>query len=96
MNEYTIYNNSNLVVQTDPTITFSNGMTLWLAKKGEIVEINQFDWDLLQAADQYIKRIGLGRYAPNSKICVAANPVPKEEDNSIFGSILRFLFGWME
>ena len=93
MSKFTITNNSNLVVQTDPTITFSNGMVLWLAEKGETVEINQYDWDLLQHADRYIKNIGLYRYAPASKQTVVAEVA--EKDASILGSIKAFLFGWM-
>lgn len=93
MSEFTITNSSNLIVQTDPTITFSNGMVLWLAEKGETVEINQYDWDLLQHADRYIKHIGNYRYAPAVKETIVAKPA--EKDDSVLGSIKAFLFGWM-
>lgn len=76
-------------------------MTLWLAEKGETVELTQRDWVLLNKADTYIQCVGIGpspmgrgRYAPIcKKPAVVAKVVP--EDDSIFGSVLRFLFGWM-
>lgn len=49
---------SSIVVQTDPTITFENGMTLWLGKKGETVQITQYDWDCLNAMAPYVNQLG--------------------------------------
>lgn len=87
-------NTSAIIVQTDPTVTFNNGMTLWLADKGQTVEINQYDWDLLQQADRYIKHIGKYRYAPASKQTVVAK-VAKKENKSFLATVTAFLFGWM-
>ena len=88
MSEYTFFDNSHLLVKTNPTITFSNGMVLWLAEKGETVKIDQYDWYMLNQADRYIRQVGKNREP------VIAKPAP--EDDSIFGSILSFLFGWMK
>lgn len=101
MSEIKLFDIPELLVQTNPTITFSNGMVLWLAEKGETVELTQTDWNLLVKANSYIQGVGIspspmgrGRYAP---ICkkppLVAKVVP--EDDSIFGSVLKFLFGWM-
>lgn len=62
-----------------------------IAEKGETVEINQYDWDLLQHADRYIKHIGKYRYAPASKQTVVA----KKENKSFLATVTAFLFGWM-
>lgn len=69
-------------------------MVLWLAEKGETVELTQRDWVFLNKADTYIQYVGIGRYAPIcKKPAVVAKVVP--EDDSIFGSVLKFLFGWI-
>lgn len=83
-----------IMVESNPTITFSNGMVLWLAEKGETVEINQYDWDLLQQADRYIKHIGKYRYAPAGKQTAVAK-VAKKENKSFLATVTAFLFGWM-
>jgi len=55
-------NNDNLTVQTDPTVTLRNGMTLWLAKKGKSFELTQYDWDLIQCIDRYASMLGKYQY----------------------------------
>ena len=99
MSEVKFFDIPELLVQTDPTITFGNGMVVWLAEKGETVELTQSDWNLLVKANSYIQYVGIGpspmgkgRYAPITKEPpIVAKAVPK--DDSIFGSVLRFLFG---
>ena len=101
MSEIKFFDIPELIVQNDPTITFSNGMVLWLAEKGETVELTQSDWNLLVKANSYIQYVGIGpspmgkgRYAPITKEPpIVAKVVPK--DDSILGSIKAFLFGWM-
>ena len=41
MSEIKFFDIPELLVQTDPTITFGNGMVSWLAEKGETVELTQ-------------------------------------------------------
>jgi len=54
--------NNNLTIQTDPTVTLRNGMTLWLAKPGESYELTQYDWDLIQRIDHLTSMLGKYRY----------------------------------
>lgn len=65
--------NDNLTIQTNPTVTLRNGMTLWLAKPGESFELNQYDWDLIQRIDKLAAMLGKYRYA-NEQDTVYAEP----------------------
>jgi len=63
--------NNNLTIQTDPTVTLRNGMTLWLAKPGESFELNQYDWDLIQRIDKLAAMLGKYRYADEGDVVSA-------------------------
>lgn len=67
-------NDNNLTIQTDPTVTLRNGMTLWLAKPGESFELNQYDWDLIQRIDKLAAMLGKYRYANEGDIGYAESP----------------------
>lgn len=60
-------NHNNLTIQTDPTVTLRNGMTLWLAKPGESFELNQYDWDLIQRIDRLAVMLGKYQYEGEGK-----------------------------
>lgn len=75
MNEFTIADTSKYVIQTNPTITFSNGMVLWLGKKGEQVEMTDYDMELIYQADRLISQIGKYRYSSRTKT-EKAKPTP--------------------
>jgi hypothetical protein len=49
---------SRLVVKTNPAITFQSGMTLWLGKEGESVEISSHDWEIIKHIGALTSRIG--------------------------------------
>lgn len=49
---FTTNSNSNLIVQSNPTIQFNNGMVLWLAKKGETYELKPGEWELITQMNQ--------------------------------------------
>lgn len=44
-------------VKTQPTVTFSNGMVLWLAEKDEQFVLTNPDMRLLYEADVFIRNI---------------------------------------
>lgn len=67
MNEFTVADTSKYVVQTNPTITFSNGMVLWLGEKGETVNMTDYDMELIYRADRLISQIGKYRYSSRTK-----------------------------
>lgn len=67
-------NDNNLTIQTDPTVTLRNGMTLWLAKPGESFELNQYDWDLIQRIDKLADMLGKYRYANEGDIVSSESP----------------------
>ena len=48
MSELKISTDHNMVVQTDPTIAFSNGMVLWLGEKGEKIGLEIMPIDSIQ------------------------------------------------
>lgn len=60
-------NDNNLTINTDPTVQFRNGMTLWLAKPGESFELTQYDWDLLQRIDKLATMLGKYQYEGEGK-----------------------------
>ena len=78
MNEFTISTNHNIVVQTNPTITFSNGMVLWLGEKGEQVELTDYDMELIYRADRLISQIGKYRYSSRTKTETASPSIEKK------------------
>ena len=53
----------NLVVKTQPTVTFSNGMVLWLAEKDKEFVLTESARCLLYEADRYIRNIKVERDA---------------------------------
>jgi len=67
-------NDNNLTIQTDPTVTLRNGMTLWLAKPGESFELNQYDWDLIQRIDRLADMLGKYRYASEGDVVCTESP----------------------
>lgn len=78
MNEFTIADASKYVIQTNPTITFSNGMVLWLGEKGEQVEMTDYDMELIYRADRLISQIGKYRYSSRTKTETAPPSVEKK------------------
>jgi hypothetical protein len=75
VNEFTVADTSKYVVQTNPTITFSNGMVLWLGEKGETVNMTDYDMELIYRADRLISQIGKYRYSSRTKT-ETATPTP--------------------
>jgi hypothetical protein len=78
MSELKISTEHNMVVQTDPTIGFSNGMVLWLGEKGETVTLTDYDMELIYRADGLISQIGMYRYSSRTKT-EKAKPTPSIE-----------------
>lgn len=78
MNEFTIADASKYVIQTNPTITFSNGMVLWLGEKGENVTLSDYDMELIYRADGLISQIGMYRYSSRTKTETASPSVEKK------------------
>jgi len=87
--QITISSANNLIVNTNPTIQFDNGMVLWLGNEGESVEVSTYDWQMILAARPYINQIGLikDRYVDNPKVL---KPIVKK--SSIFTFLKKFLF----
>ena len=77
MSEFTISTNHNIVVETNPTITFSNGMVLWLGEKGETITMTDYDMELIYQADAYIRSIGKYRYSSRTETVKAEPSVEK-------------------
>lgn len=78
MTEFKISTNHNIVVQTNPTITFSNGMVLWLGEKGETVTMTDYDMELIYRADGLISQIGKYRYSSRTKTETATPLIEKK------------------
>lgn len=78
MNKFTIADTSKFVIQTNPTITFSNGMVLWLGKKGETVTMTDYDMELIYRTDNLISQIGKYRYSSRTKTETATPSVEKK------------------
>jgi hypothetical protein len=78
MNEFTVADTSKFVIQTNPTITFSNGMVFWLGEKGETVTMTDYDMELIYRADRLISQIGKYRYSSRTKTETATPSVEKK------------------
>lgn len=78
MSEFTLSTNANITVDCNPTITFSNGMTLWLGEPGEQVELSDYDMKLIFQADAYIRNIGRYRYSSRTKTETATPSIEKK------------------
>ena len=78
MNEFTISTDHKIVVQNNPTITFSNGMVLWLGEKGETVTMTDYDMELIYRADGLISQLGMYRYSSRTKTETASPSIEKK------------------
>ena len=76
---------SNIIVKTNPTITFDNGMVLWLAKEGETFELSSYDWSKIQQINAMVRSLGIfkDRYLTQEEI--------KKEEKSIPTRFQKFL-----
>ena len=81
-------NNDKLAVKSDPTVQFSNGMTLWLAKEGETYEITQYDWDLLHRIDNLASMLGKYRYVKDN-----GRAVVQPKPSSFWNKLTAFIMG---
>lgn len=75
-------NEMNITVKTNPTITFDNGMVLWLAKEGETFELSSYDWNKIQQINAMVRSLGIfkDRYLTQSEIKAQEN----KEKNSLW------------
>jgi len=83
-------NSENLTIQTDPTVTLRNGMTLWLAQPGESFELNQYDWDLIQRIDRLADMLGKYRYANEEDVVYAK---PQSSWKCLKSAVNKFFYG---
>lgn len=85
-------NGDNLTIQTDPTVTLRNGMTLWLAKEGESFELTQYDWDLIQCIDRYACMLGKYQYPEegNRQTVNTESPSPW---STLKSAVNKFFYG---
>lgn len=60
----------NIVVKSNPTITFDNGMVLWLGKEGETFELSTYDWNKILQINAMIRTLGIykDRYLTDTEI----------------------------
>lgn len=85
-------NNNNIVVKTNPTVQFRNGMTLWLAKPGESFELTQYDWDLIQRIDQLAMMLGRYQYSGEGKRGTVYTEFPSPW-SSLKSALNKFFYG---
>ncbi len=67
---YITSSSSNITVKTNPTITFDNGMVLWLAKEGETFELSSYDWNKILQINAMVRSLGIfkDRYLTDEEI----------------------------
>lgn len=83
---------SNIIVKSNPTITFDNGMVLWLAKEGETFELSSYDWAKIQQINAMVRSLGIfkDRYLTQEEI----KKEEEKEKNSISYKIRKALEKW--
>lgn len=76
---------SNIAVKTNPTITFDNGMVLWLAKEGETFELSTYDWNKILQINATVRSLGLfkDRYMTDAEV----KAEKKKEEKSVWNKI---------
>ena len=92
MNNFTIFDSSKLIIQTNPTVTFRNGMTLWLAKPGETFEITECDWHLIQRIDNLANHLGRYQYPHKQDFGYS---VVKQENATVWTKIKRMIHDFL-
>jgi hypothetical protein len=90
-NNISLFGTSELTIKTNPTITFDNGMVLWLAKEGESVEINTYDWNIIQRMNKDVSLLGIYKDVLVDKSETIINKNIKKETNT-FLSTLKQIF----
>lgn len=58
MSDFYTTTDNRIVVRSNPTIKFQNGMTLWLGDEGESVELSHHDWKIIEEINALVLLIG--------------------------------------